>query len=233
MSLTYPLESTKVHPALVEPAYVNSLTFGPKKPLIIIPQTLSELTGPVYGHDDVRDSEFDLTRQHTGAPMGERIIVFGRVLDEDGRGVPNTLVEIWQANASGRYIHTQDDSAPPLDPNFDGAGRVVTDANGAYKFMTIKPGAYAPGKNARWWRPAHIHLSLFGTSFTSRLVTQMYFPGDPLQQFDRIFQSVHDKAAQNRLVAALDLDASLPGEALAYRFDFVLRGRHATPQDND
>jgi protocatechuate 3,4-dioxygenase beta subunit len=233
MSMIYPLESKAVHPRLDEPGYASSVSFAPKTPLILLAPTLSELTGPVYGHDSVREHDFDLTRQHDGVPMGEKIIVHGKVLDEDGRPVPDTLVEIWQANASGRYIHVDDQGNPPLDPNFDGTGRVVTDADGGYKFITIKPGAYSLGGESRRWRPAHIHVSLFGTAFASRLVTQMYFPGDPLQKYDPIFQSIHDEQARNRLVATLDLETSVPGSALAYRFDYVLRGRNATPQDND
>ena len=159
--------------------------------------TLSELTGPVYGHETVREHDHDLTTQHKGEPLGERIIVHGHVLDEDGRGVPNTLVELWQANACGRYIHVVDQHPAPLDPNFTGAGRAQTDAEGYYKFVTIKPGAYPWGNHHNAWRPAHIHFSVFGHSFVSRLVTQMYFPGDPLFPFDPIFNSVTDEKARD------------------------------------
>ena len=170
-----------------------------------MPHTLSELTGPVYGHETVRENDHDLTIQHKGEPLGERIIVHGHVLDEDGRGVPNTLVEIWQANACGRYIHVVDQHPAPLDPNFTGAGRALTDANGYYKFVTIKPGAYPWGNHHNAWRPAHIHFSVFGHAFVSRLVTQMYFPGDPLFPFDPIFNSVPDEKAREAdgLVASI------------------------------
>ena len=176
---------------------------SPQKPLIIMRHTLSELTGPVYGHETVRENDHDLTTQHTGEPLGERIIVHGHVLDEDGRGVPNTLVEIWQANACGRYIHVVDQHPAPLDPNFTGAGRAQTDADGYYKFVTVKPGAYPWGNHHNAWRPAHIHFSVFGHAFVSRLVTQMYFPGDPLFEFDPIFNSVTDEKARMRMVSSL------------------------------
>ena len=206
---------------------------APKQPLIVIPQTLSEITGPVYGHSDVRPEEADLTKQHAGEPQGERIIVKGRVLDERGRPVPNTLVEIWQCNAAGRYIHEVDQHPAPLDPNFTGAGRAVTDADGTYQFTTIKPGAYPWRNHANAWRPAHIHFSLFGPSFLTRLVTQMYFPGDPLFPFDPIFNSVPDAKARERMVCRFDLETTKPEWALGYSFDIVLRGSNATPGDPD
>lgn len=232
-TLIYPLESKGVNPALYEPLYTPSVNAAPRKPLVVIPRALADFSGPVFGHDADIGCEFDLTVQRSGIPAGERIIVHGRVLDEDGRGVPNALIEIWQANASGRYAHDQDNSSAPLDPNFDGAGRLVTDSAGAYKFTTIKPAPYSPSSGARWWRPAHIHMSVFGHSFISRLVTQMYFPGDPLHIHDPIFQSVRKQEAAELLIGKLDLETSIPGVALAYRFDIVLRGRHATPLDND
>jgi protocatechuate 3,4-dioxygenase beta subunit len=204
---------------------------APSRPLVIIPQTLSELTGPVYGHESVAEGENDLTRQHPGEPLGERIIVTGRVLDEDGRPVANTLVELWQANAAGRYVHVADQHEAPLDPNFTGAGRAVTDAQGRYSFTTIRPGAYPWRNHANAWRPAHLHFSLFGPTFLSRLVTQMYFPGDPLFAFDPIFNSIPDEAARQRLVARFDLGATKPEWALGYQFDIVLRGRNATPTE--
>ena len=168
------------HPPNDSPGYGSTVLRHPKEPLIVIPHTLSELTGPVYpyGRMDIADS--DLTRQHASEPLGERIIVEGRVLDEDGRPVPQTLVEIWQANAAGRYTHKIDQHAAPLDPNFSGAGRTVTDDDGRYRFVTIRPGAYPWNNHDNAWRPAHIHFSLFGTNFLTRLITQMYFPGDPL-----------------------------------------------------
>jgi protocatechuate 3,4-dioxygenase beta subunit len=205
---------------------------APQKPLILMPHTLSELTGPVFGQEAVQPGDEDLTRQHAGEPLGERIIVHGRVLDEDGRPVPNTLVEIWQANACGRYIHVVDQHPAPLDPNFTGAGRAKTDKDGHYKFITVKPGAYPWGNHPNAWRPSHIHFSLFGHSFVSRLVTQMYFPGDPLFPFDPIFNSVKDEAARNRMVSAFDLENTVPNWALAFRFDIVLRGRSQTPMEH-
>jgi protocatechuate 3,4-dioxygenase beta subunit len=185
----------------------------------------------VYGHADVVTEEADLTRQHTGEPLGERIIVQGRVLDEQGRAVPDALIEIWQCNAAGRYIHQNDQHPAPLDPNFTGAGRVVTDAQGKYQFISIKPGAYPWRNHANAWRPAHIHLSLFGHSFLSRLVTQMYFPGDPLFAFDPIFNSVPDPKARERMICKFNLETTRPEWALGYDFDIVLRGANATPME--
>ena len=225
----YPRESLSAHPPYLFPDYASTRKRSPSKPLVIIPQTLSELTGPVYGHQSIREGDNDLTRQHAGEPLGERIIVTGRVLDEAGRPVPNTLVEIWQANAAGRYVHVRDQHPAPLDPNFTGAGRVVTDAEGRYRFTSVKPGAYPWRNHPNAWRPAHIHFSLFGPSFLTRLVTQMYFPGDPLFPFDPIFNSIPDERARNRLVARFDMDTTEPEWALGYQFDFVLRGRDATP----
>ncbi|MGA2128495.1 MAG: protocatechuate 3,4-dioxygenase subunit beta, partial [Xanthobacteraceae bacterium] len=204
---------------------------APKRPLVVVPQTLTELTGPVYGHDVVRPGDDDLTRQHAGEPLGERIIVHGRVLDEDARPVADTLVEIWQANASGRYIHVVDQHPAPLDPNFTGAGRTATNADGYYKFITVKPGAYPWRNHPNAWRPAHIHFSLFGHSFVSRLVTQMYFPADPLFPFDPIYNSVADENARRRMVSSFDLEHTVPEWALCYRFDIVLRGRRQTPME--
>ena len=229
MSLTYPPESLAAHPPSLYRDYASTRRRAPSQPLVIIPETLSELTGPVYGHESVLPGDDDLTRQHEGEPLGERIIVTGRVLDEDGRPVPDTLVEIWQANAAGRYVHVRDQHPAPLDPNFTGAGRVVTDAEGRYRFVTVKPGAYPWRNHPNAWRPAHIHFSLFGPSFMTRLVTQMYFPGDPLFPFDPIFNSIPDERARNRLVARFNMDTTEPEWALGYDFDFVLRGRNATP----
>ena len=203
----------------------------PKQPLVIVPQTLSELTGPVYPYGNLEPTDNDLTRQHAGAPLGERIIVEGRVLDDSGRAVPHALVEIWQANAAGRYPHKVDQHPAPLDPNFSGAGRTLTDESGRYSFTTIKPGAYPWGNHDNAWRPAHIHFSLFGTSFLSRLVTQMYFPGDPLLALDPIFNSVPDARARERMIASFDLDLTKPEWALGYRFDIILRGAGATPME--
>ena len=201
----------------------------PKQPLVIIPQTLTELTGPVYGDDSVGPADHDLTVQHGAAPVGQRIIVSGRVLDESHRPVPHTLIEIWQANAAGRYAHRVDQWDAPLDPHFTGAGRTLTDAEGRYTFITIRPGAYPWRNHPNAWRPAHIHFSLFGPSFLTRLVTQMYFPGDPLLPLDPIFNSIPDPAARTRLVAAFDLSLTRAEWALGYQFDLVLRGPGETP----
>src|SRR5262249_17824799 len=188
-------------------------------------------TGPVFGWNDIKPGDHDLTRQHSGEPIGERIIVAGRVLDEAGRSVPHTLVEIWQANAAGRYRHGVDQHDAPLDPYFSGFGRTLTDAEGHYRFNTIKPGAYPWRNHPNAWRPAHIHVSLFGPSFCTRLVTQMYFPGDPLLARDPMYLSVPDEAARRRLIAAFDWETTVPEEALGYRFDIVLRGREGTPME--
>jgi protocatechuate 3,4-dioxygenase beta subunit len=228
----YPKESLETFPPHVFDGYRSTVKRSPRKPLVVIPHTLSELTGPVYGHDKVHAGDEDLTKQHAGEPLGERIVVHGRVLDEDGRPVPDTLVEIWQANAAGRYIHVVDQHPAPIDPNFTGAGRTATDAEGRYKFVTVKPGAYPWGNHGNAWRPAHIHFSLFGTSFLSRLVTQMYFPGDPLFEFDPIYGSVTDPKARARMVSSFDLENTVPNWALAYRFDIVLRGRNQTPMEH-
>jgi protocatechuate 3,4-dioxygenase, beta subunit len=216
-------------PTSLYPPYRGTVLRTPRQPLIFLPHTLSEVTGPVYGHSDVVASDSDLTRQHSGEPLGERIIVMGRVLDDGGRPVPHTLLEIWQANAAGRYAHHGDDHPAPLDPNFTGAGRILTDANGQYEFTTIKPGAYPWHNHDNAWRPAHIHFSLFGPAFATRLITQMYFPGDPLFAHDSIFQSIPDENARQRLISKLDLDVTRPEWALGYRFDIILRGREATP----
>ncbi len=229
MTRVYPRESLENFPPALHPAYKSTVKRSPRRPLVLVPHTLSELTGPVYGHESVREGDDDLTRQHDGEPIGERIVVHGRVLDEDGRPVPSTLVEIWQANACGRYRHNREQHPAPLDPNFTGAGRTATDAEGRYKFITVKPGAYPWGNHPNAWRPAHIHFSLFGPSFLSRLVTQMYFPGDPLFPFDPIFNSVPDERARARMVSSFDLDATVPDWALAFRFDIVLRGKEQTP----
>lgn len=217
------------HPNYLHPPYVSSIRRAPTKPLVLLPHTLSEVTGPVFGHETVTAHEHDLTRQHTGEPLGERIIVSGRVLDEDGRPVRDTLVEVWQANAAGRYRHKNDGHGAPLDPNFTGCGRVVTDHEGNYRFVTIKPGAYPWKNHYNAWRPAHIHFSLFGPAFLTRLVTQMYFPGDPLLPADPIFNSVPDVRARNLLISTFDWENTIPDHALGYHFDIVLRGRDATP----
>lgn len=233
MADRYSRAGNDADPPFLSPDYKSTVPRSPRKPLIMIPQTISEITGPVYGHSDVRPEEGDLTKQHAGEPQGERIVVKGRVLDEAGRPIPNTLVEIWQCNAAGRYIHVNDQHPAPLDPNFTGAGRVVTDANGVYTFTTIKPGAYPWRNHHNAWRPAHIHFSLLGPSFLTRLVTQMYFPGDPLFPFDPIFNSIPDPKARERLIAQFDLATTQPEWALGYNFDIYLRGPNTTPLDTD
>ena len=218
-------------PPLLYPDYRSTRVRAPRRERIALAPTRTELTGPVLGDGRVGALDHDLTRQHDGAPLGERIIVHGRVVEEDGRPVAGTLVEIWQCNAGGRYRHDGDRHPAPLDPNFTGLGRCVTAADGGFRFVTIKPGAYPWGNHHNAWRPAHIHFSVFGHAFTQRLVTQMYFPGDPLFSQDPIFNSVRDAGARARLVCAFDLEHTRPEWALAYRWDIVLRGRGATPPD--
>jgi protocatechuate 3,4-dioxygenase beta subunit len=211
------------------PPYASTQKRCPTLPLVLPPQTLSEITGPVFGHGDVKPTDNDLTRQHKDDPIGERIVVSGRVLDENGRAVPNTLVEVWQANSSGRYPHPTDQHNAPIDPNFSGAGRTVTDAEGRYRFITIRPGEYPWRNHYNAWRPAHIHFSLFGQAFLTRMVTQMYFPGDPLLPYDPMFTCIASESARNRLVSVFDWETTIPEQALGYRFDIVLRGREETP----
>lgn len=217
-------------PTLAYTPYCATIRRAPSKPLILLPHTLSEITGPLFGHEDMAEQDNDLTRQHSQEPLGERIIVAGRVIDSNGHPVPHTLIEIWQANAAGRYFHHVDDhAARPLDPNFTGAGRTLTDEHGAYRFVTIKPGAYPWRNHENAWRPAHIHFSLFGPAFATRLVTQMYFPGDPLLAYDPILNSIPEEKARRRLIPSLDLETTEPDWALAYHFNIILRGREATP----
>ena len=212
-----------VDPPLLYPNYRSTTTRAPKQPLIGRPEDFRDLASPVYGHEAIGELDNDLTRQHDGDPLGERIIVTGRLLEEDGRPVRNALIEIWQANAAGRYRHDGDRHPAPLDPNFTGAGRTLTDNDGNYRFVTVKPGAYPWQNHPNAWRPAHVHFSVFGRTFASRLVTQMYFPGDPLFDFDPIFQSVRDEQARERLIADFELGLTQPEWALGYRFDIVLR----------
>jgi protocatechuate 3,4-dioxygenase beta subunit len=225
---TYP-RPIGVHPPLTTPAYRSTILRAPTKPLVPLPPNLTEITGPMLGADRVTATDADLTRQHAAEPQGQRIIVYGQVRDSDGRAVPDTLLEIWQANAAGRYRHVADNWPAPLDPNFTGAGRTLSDRAGNYRFVTIKPGIYPWGNHHNAWRPAHIHFSLFGRAFTSRLVTQMYFPDDALLPFDPIFNSVPDPAGRRALISAFDMDKTEPDWALAFRFDIVLRGAGATP----
>jgi protocatechuate 3,4-dioxygenase, beta subunit len=218
-----------VHPPLWYPDYKSTVLRAPAKPLVLLPHTLTELSGPVYGPERIGATDNDLTRQYAEEAIGQRIIVHGRVLDSDGRAVPNALVEIWQANASGRYRHVVDNWPAPLDPNFTGAGRTLTDSEGRYRFVTIKPGAYPWKNHLNAWRPAHIHFSLFGQAFTQRLVTQMYFPDDPLFGQDPMFNSVPDPKARQRMISKFDWTRTEPEWALAFEWDIVLRGREATP----
>jgi protocatechuate 3,4-dioxygenase beta subunit len=223
-----------LHPPSFHPGYKTSVPRSPRNALLTLQQTLSEITGPTFGHNDIGPLDNDLTLNfnHGGLPVGERIILQGRVLDENNRPVPNTLVEIWQANASGRYRHKKDAYLGALDPNFGGCGRTLTDAEGRYAFRTIKPGPYPWLNYVNSWRPAHIHVSVFGTSFSQRLITQLYFEGDPLIPKCPIVQTIPDPQAVQQLTAVLDLNSAVPMDCLAYRFDIVLRGRRSTLFEN-
>ncbi len=222
---------TQIHPPYFYPAYQSSIKRAPLQPLVRRAHTLSELTGPVYGYDPLAPQDNDLTRNaiKNGEPLGERIIVTGRVLDDAGTAVRNALLEIWQANAAGRYIHQIDQHAAPLDPNFRGAGRFVTNEKGEYHFTTIRPGAYPWRNHANAWRPAHIHFSICGANFLQRLVTQMYFPGDPLLLLDPVFDSISDERGRARLISQFDLETTQPEWALGYKFDLVVCGARMTP----
>ncbi len=228
--IIYNLFDREVHPPYLSPDYKSTILRAPSKPLIPLKQSLSELSGPIFVDFNLGEFDHDLTKNAivNGEPLGERIVVHGKVMNENGKPIPNTLIEIWQANAAGRYVHKVDQHAAPLDPNFLGAGRCMTDAEGNYKFYTIKPGAYPWGNHFNAWRPNHIHFSLFGANITNRLVTQMYFPGDPLLQYDPIFLGVPPKGRE-LLISSFDLSITEPSFALGYRFDFVLRGNNATP----
>lgn len=216
------------HPSRGFTPYRSSLLRHPTHELVRVDPEQIERTAPAFGHVDVDPFENDLTIQHAGEPLGERITLAGRVLDGEGRPVRNQLIEIWQANASGRYVHKRDQHPAPLDPNFTGVGRTLTDRDGAYRFVTIKPGPYPWRNHRNAWRPAHIHFSLFGTAFTERLITQVYFPGDPLFPLDPIYQSIPDQAARDRLIATYDHDLTVPEWATGYRWDIVLTGSTAT-----
>ena len=217
------------HAPLDAPGYRSTALRHPRQPLVLVPNRLTEITGPLLGPGRLGEHDDDLTRQHAGEPLGQRIVVHGRVLDGDGKPVRDSLVEVWQANAGGRYKHANDRWPSPLDPNFDGVGRTLTDERGRYEFTTIRPGAYPWRNHDNAWRPAHIHFSLFGTAFAQRLVTQMYFPDDPLFFQDPIFNSIPDEKARQRVVSRYDHSRTVPEWALAYEFDIVLRGREATP----
>ncbi len=223
------------HPPAYDPDYKTTVTRSPRWPLISVDSTPTEETGPLFGHDLIGPLDNNLILNFTGgkaAAVGERILVHGRVLDENGRPVPNTLVEIWQANAGGRYRHVKDTYFAPLDPNFGGCGRTLTDENGYYQFLTIRPGAYPWPNRGNEWRPSHIHYSIFGHAFGQRLISQMYFEGDPLIERCPIAHTIKDRGQLDRLVAALDMAAARPMDFLAYKFDIVLRGRRQTMFEN-
>jgi protocatechuate 3,4-dioxygenase beta subunit len=213
------------------PGYRSTRWRAPGRPLVTLPEEFHDLAGPVFGDRALEPTDADLTRQHDGEPLGERIVVHGRLTGHDGRPIGGALIEVWQANAAGRYRHVVDDHPAPLDPNFSGGGRVLTDADGQYRFVTVKPGSYPWGNHENAWRPAHIHFSIFGRAFTERLVTQMYFPGDPLFEYDPIFNSIRDPRSRELLVSRFDIEQTEPQWALAYEWDIVLGhgGRATTP----
>jgi protocatechuate 3,4-dioxygenase, beta subunit len=216
------------HPPLRYPNYRSTLERAPSQQPVPLAQGIEELRVAEFPRSILRVADADLTRQSDGEPLGQRIVVSGRVLDEDGRPVRHSLVEVWQCNAAGRYHHWRDQHDAPLDPHFHGFGKMLTDDDGVYRFVSIRPGAYPWRNHPNAWRPAHIHFSLFGNAYAQRLITQMYFPGDPLLPLDPIYNSAPE-GARERLVSAFDLGLTIEGEALGYRFDIVLRGRDATP----
>jgi protocatechuate 3,4-dioxygenase, beta subunit len=231
MADIYNREDGQAQPPSLFPAYASTVRRAPGEAPIRIPQTITETSGPADCWDDLMGGALaDMTKQHKGEPLGQRIIVTGRVLDENAKPVPNTVIEIWQANAAGRYIHSRDNWPAPLDPSFTGVGRVVSDAQGRYRYITVRPGAYPWGNHHNAWRPAHIHLSLLGPAFATRLVTQMYFPDDPLITLDPIANAV-PMPYRDRMVSRFDINVTEPSFALGYLFDIVLRGRHATPME--
>jgi protocatechuate 3,4-dioxygenase, beta subunit len=229
--ITYNSLDRNIQPPHLHSTYRSTVLRAPHQRLQPLPQTLSELTGPVYGTDTLKPLDNDLTRNAVvnGEPVGERILVVGRVLDESGLPVPNALLEVWQANAAGRYVHKNDQHAAPLDPNFTGAGRCLTDRNGEYRFTSIRPGAYPWGNHDNAWRPPHIHFSIMGVNFLQRLVTQMYFPGDPLLALDPIYNGIPDELGRQRLISKYAHDITQPNWALGYRFDIVVCGPRMTP----
>ncbi|KPP83887.1 MAG: protocatechuate 3,4-dioxygenase beta subunit PcaH [Rhodobacteraceae bacterium HLUCCA08] len=237
--MTQPAEfyqrNRSLHPPALTPGYKTSVARSPRYSLIALGNSVSEITGPVFGQNDIDPGDNDLLTNYARpgeAPIGERIILHGRVLDENARPVPNTLVELWQANAGGRYRHKKDTYLAPIDPNFGGCGRTLTDANGYYAFRTVKPGAYPWRNMVNDWRPAHVHLSVFGSGFVQRLITQCYFQGDPLIPLCPIVQTIPDPDAIEQLIALLDMNATIPLDTIAYRFDIVLRGRRSTLFEN-
>lgn len=222
------VDTRTLDPPYDYPGYRSTALRAPRRPLLRLQPRADHLAGPTFGESVVSPGDDDLTGHHGGEPLGERIVVVGRLLDGDGRPIARQLIEIWQANAAGRYAHAVDGHPAPLDPNFSGCGRSVTDAQGNYRFVTIRPGAYPWGNHHNAWRPAHIHFSVFGRAFTDRLVTQMYFPGDPLFARDPIFNSVADPQARSRMVAVFDFSLTVPEWALGYRFDIVVGGPSPT-----
>ena len=222
------------HPPAYAPAYKTSVLRSPRRPLVAYPATLSEMTGPVFGQDSIGPLDNDLILNFAGAsePIGPRILIHGQVRDETGRAVPDTLIEIWQANAGGRYRHVNDGYRAAIDPNFGGCGRTLTDSEGRYSFRSIMPGPYPWPNNVNDWRPAHVHFSIFGSAFGQRLITQMYFEGDPHIPLCPILNAIPDRQAVESLIAPLDMNATLPMDARAYRFDIVLRGQRSTPFEN-
>ncbi len=228
-SAGYRPDDPGTHPSLSFAGYRSTARRHPTRPRHRLPQRLTEITGPLFGAERVGPGEDDLTHHHGGEATGQRIVVHGRLLDSGGRAVPNALLEVWQANAAGRYRHLRDQWPAPLDPHFAGRGRTATDTEGRYRFTTIKPGAYPWKNHHNAWRPAHIHVSVFGRAFTQRLVTQLYFPDDPLFFQDPIFNSVPDGKARARLICRYDHGATTDHWALGFRFDIVLRGRDQTP----
>lgn len=223
------------HPKAFTPNYKTSVVRSPQKALISFPNTVTEITGPVFGHTILGELDHDLIQNFASpgeSAIGERIIVHGRVLDERGRGVPGALIEVWQANAGGRYRHKNEGYVAALDPNFGGCGRTITNDDGAYEFRTVKPGPYPWPNGGNDWRPAHIHFSLFGAGFAQRLVTQMYFDGDPLIPLCPIVTAISDARAIEQLVAPLDMSCTVPMDARAYKFDIVLRGRRSSLFEN-
>jgi protocatechuate 3,4-dioxygenase, beta subunit len=223
------IDPARLDPRYDHPAYRSTAARAPHRPLLRVPPELASRTGPVFGESVVGSSDHDLTCHGNGSPIGERIVVFGRLVDSDDRPIRRQLIEVWQANAAGRYAHSVDHHDAPLDPNFAGYGRCCTSDDGSFEFTTIRPGEYPWQNHPNAWRPAHVHFSVFGTAFTSRLVTQMYFPGDPLLEFDPIFGAVSSQSARSRLVSHFDLDHTVPDWSLAYRFDIVVGGPKETP----
>lgn len=224
-----------LQPPALTPGYKTSVARSPRYALISLENTVSEITGPRFGHGDIDADDNDLLANYAKpgeSPIGERIILHGRVLDENAKPVPNTLVEIWQANAGGRYRHKKDTYLAPIDPNFGGCGRTLTDETGHYAFRTVKPGAYPWRNMVNNWRPAHIHVSVFGSGFLQRLITQCYFEGDPLIPICPIVQTIPDAQAIDQLTAKLDLNATVPLDSIAYKFDIILRGRRSTLFEN-